>query len=391
MKLKSILAVVFCTVAIIAQAQQNIGFRAEKIISPQVNSDNTVTFRLNAPKAKSVSVKGDWEANDGVGTMKKDKEGLWEYTTPVLPSEMYTYRFDIDGVIGLDPHNPFTRRDVGNVFSIFFVGNGPADYYQVHDVPHGTMQTVWYQCQGLYQNNRRMVIYLPPSYDKDNKNYPVLYLMHGSGGDEMAWSDLGFVNRVMDNLIAEGKVEPMIVVMPNGNPSKQAEAGETSENLSYMPVMTNTLPDYKAGKFEATFPQIVNYVDNHYRTLPDKAHRALAGLSMGGFYTMMISANFPELFDYIGLFSAGVDFKGINWNIPVYRDLDRKLAEQYKQGVKLYWIGMGKADRLYPFNLDLMKRLDKAGTKYEYHESSRGHLWSNWRQYLLIFAPQLFK
>ncbi|EFU29599.1 esterase [Segatella buccae] len=391
MKLKSILAVVFCTVAIIAQAQQNIGFRAEKIISPQVNSDNTVTFRLNAPKAKSVSVKGDWEANDGVGTMKKGKEGLWEYTTPVLPSEMYTYRFDIDGVIGLDPHNPFTRRDVGNVFSIFFVGHGPADYYQVHDVPHGTMQTVWYQCQGLYQNNRRMVIYLPPSYDKDNKNYPVLYLMHGSGGDEMAWSDLGFVNRVMDNLIAEGKVEPMIVVMPNGNPSKQAEAGETSENLSYMPVMTNTLPDYKAGKFEATFPQIVNYVDNHYRTLPDKAHRALAGLSMGGFYTMMISANFPELFDYIGLFSAGVDFKGINWNIPVYRDLDRKLAEQYKQGVKLYWIGMGKADRLYPFNLDLMKCLDKAGTKYEYHESSRGHLWSNWRQYLLIFAPQLFK
>lgn len=391
MKLKSILAVVFCTVAIIAQAQQNIGFRAEKIVSPQVNSDNTVTFRLNAPKAKSVSVKGDWEANDGVGTMKKGKEGLWEYTTPVLPSEMYTYRFDIDGVIGLDPHNPFTRRDVGNVFSIFFVGHGPADYYQVHDVPHGTMQTVWYQCQGLYQNNRRMVIYLPPSYDKDNKNYPVLYLMHGSGGDEMAWSDLGFVNRVMDNLIAEGKVEPMIVVMPNGNPSKQAEAGETSENLSYMPVMTNTLPDYKAGKFEATFPQIVNYVDNHYRTLPDKAHRALAGLSMGGFYTMMISANFPELFDYIGLFSAGVDFKGINWNIPVYRDLDRKLAEQYKQGVKLYWIGMGKADRLYPFNLDLMKRLDKAGTKYEYHESSRGHLWSNWRQYLLIFAPQLFK
>ncbi len=391
MKLKSILAVVFCTVAIIAQAQQNIGFRAEKIISPQVNSDNTVTFRLNAPKAKSVSVKGDWEANDGVGTMKKGKEGLWEYTTPVLPSEMYTYRFDIDGVIGLDPHNPFTRRDVGNVFSIFFVGNGPADYYQVHDVPHGTMQTVWYQCQGLYQNNRRMVIYLPPSYDKDNKNYPVLYLMHGSGGDEMAWSDLGFVNRVMDNLIAEGKVEPMIVVMPNGNPSKQAEAGETSENLSYMPVMTNTLPDYKAGKFEATFPQIVNYVDNHYRTLPDKAHRALAGLSMGGFYTMMISANFPELFDYIGLFSAGVDFKGINWNIPVYRDLDQKLAEQHKQGVKLYWIGMGKADRLYPFNLDLMKRLDKAGTKYKYHESSRGHLWSNWRQYLLIFAPQLFK
>ena len=391
MKLKSILAVVFCAVAIIAQAQQNIGFKAEKLISPQVNSDNTVTFRLNAPKAKSVSVKGDWEANDGVGTMKKGKGGIWEYTTPVLPSETYTYRFNIDGVIGIDPHNPFTRRDVGNVFSIFFVGNGPADYYQVHDVPHGTMQTVWYQCQGMYQNNRRMVIYLPPSYDKDNKNYPVLYLLHGSGGDEMAWSDLGFINRVMDNLIAEGKAEPMIVVMPNGNPSKQAEAGETSENLSYMPVMTNTLPDYKAGKFEASFPQIVNYVDNHYRTLPDKAHRALAGLSMGGFYSMMISANFPELFDYIGLFSAGVDFTGIDWNIPVYRDLDKKLAEQHKQGVKLYWIGMGKADRLYPFNLELMKRLDQAGTKYEYHESTRGHLWSNWRQYLLIYTPLLFK
>lgn len=389
MKLR-ILTALMLVFAFAMNAQQNISFREGKLVSPQVNSDNSVTFRLNAPKAKKVAVVGDWEANDGKGEMKKGKDGVWEYTSPVLPSEMYTYRFDIDGVVDLDPVNPFTRRDVGNVFSIFFIGNGCADYYQVHDVPHGNVIETWYHSNALNMD-RRMSVYTPPFYGKDNKSYPVLYLLHGSGGDENAWLELGNVARIMDNLIAEGKAEPMIVVMPNGNASKQAAAGETSENLAYKPVMTNMLPAYKNGVYESAFPEIINFTDATFRTIPDKQHRAIAGLSMGGFHSLFISINYPQYFDYVGLFSAGLDYSTVDFNLPTYANMDAKLKALKDAGYKVFWNACGNADRLFSYNQDLCKQMDALGMKYEFHESTRGHLWSNWRQYMLIFTPKLFK
>ncbi len=386
-KLFSLLVVLM---AFVVDAQQNVSFREGSIVSPQVNSDNSVTFRLLAPKAKKVTVVADWEANNGKGEMKKGKNGVWEYTSPVLPSEMYTYRFDIDGVVDIDPINPFTRRDVGNIFSIFFIGNGCADYYQVHDVPHGNMTTTWYHSNAL-NADRRMSVYTPPFYGKDNKSYPVLYLLHGSGGDENAWVELGNVARILDNLIAEGKAEPMIVVMPNGNSSKQAAPGETAENLGYKPVMTNMLPGYKDGRYELSFPEIVNFVDATFRTIPDKAHRAIAGLSMGGFHSLYISINYPDYFDYIGLFSAGLDMSTVNQSLPAFADFDTKLGNLKKAGYKLFWNGCGNADRLFVFNKQLDEKMHANGMATTFHESTRGHLWSNWRQYLLLFAPQLFK
>ena len=324
--------------------------------------------------------------------MTKDADGVWTYTTPVLPSEMYTYRFLIDGVAGLDPSNPFTRRDVGNVFSIFYVGGGCADYYQVRDVPHGTVSAVWYPSEQLGAT-RRLSVYTPPMYEAESeRRFPVLYLLHGSGGDENAWVELGHVARIMDNLIAEGKAEPMIVVMPNGNSGKQAAPGETSENLSYKPAMTNLIPgSYKNGKYEMAFPEIVRFIDSRYRTLPDKAHRALAGLSMGGFHSLYISVNHPAYFDYIGLFSAGLDMSNVDVAQPAYDDLDGKLKALQQAGYKLFWVAIGNEDFLYQANQDFCKRLDGLQFDYEYHESARGHLWSNWRQYLLLFAPRLFK
>ncbi len=377
--------------ALSANAQQNISFREGKLVSPQVNADHSVTFRLQAPKAKTVKVLADWEQNGGVGTMTKGKDGVWTYTTPQLTSEMYTYRFDVDGVVSVDPVNPFTRRDVGNVFSIFYVGDGCADEYQVHKVAHGQVRTVWYHSNTVGED-RRMNVYLPASYGKTDEKYPVFYLLHGSGGDENAWLELGNIARIMDNLIAEGKCKPMIVVMPNGNFGKAAAAGETYENLDYKPVMTNFLSHYKDGLYETAFTEIVHYVDATYNTIADKEHRAIAGLSMGGLHTLMISANYPDLFNYVGLYSAGVDFTQIKMEeIPAYANLDAKLAAQAKKGVKLYWIACGNADRLMSHNKLLMDRMDKAGLKYTFHESSRGHLWSNWRQYSLQFIPQLFK
>ena len=140
------------------------------------------------------------------------------------------------------------------------------------------------------------------------------------------------------------------------------------------------------------FPEIVNYVDATFNTIPDKQHRAIAGLSMGGMHTLMITANYPDLFNYIGLYSAGVDFTELKMEeIPAYANLDGKLAKLAQSNPKLYWIACGNTDRLMPFNQQLMERMTKDGLKYTFHESSRGHLWSNWRQYSLLFIPQLFK
>lgn len=388
---KTILSMLMLMATLGMSAQQNISFREGKLVSPEVNADKTVTFRLVAPKAKTVKVLADWEQNEGVGVMKKGKDGVWTYTTPALASEMFTYRFDVDGVVSIDPTNPFTRRDVGNVFSIFYVGGGAADEYQVHKVSHGQVRSVWYH-SNTTNDDRRMNVYLPAGYGKTEKKYPVFYLLHGSGGDENAWLELGNIARIMDNLIAEGKCEPMIVVMPNGNFGKQAAAGETYENLGYKPVMTKFLAHYKDGMYEMAFPEIVNYIDANYNTIADKQHRALAGLSMGGMHTLMISANYPDMFGYVGLYSAGVDFTDIKMeSIPAYANLDAKLATQAQKGVSLYWIACGNADRLMSHNKQLMERMDKAGLKYTFHESTRGHLWSNWRQYSLLFIPQLFK
>lgn len=380
--------IAFWVVAVAAMAQQNVGFREGSVVSPQINEDNSVTFRLRADAAGHVTVIGDWAANGGRGEMTRNADGVWTYTTPVLPSEMYTYRLDVDGVVNLDPLNPFTRRDVGNVYSVFYIGGGCGDYYQVHDVPHGDVVTTWYHSDSAGAD-RRLSVYLPPCYGKEDRKYPVLYLLHGSGGDETAWLDLGHVARIMDNLIARGEAEPMIVVMPNGNFSKQAAPGETPENLAFRPVMTNMLTDYKNGAYEMAFTEIIGFIDNKYSTIPDRQHRAIAGLSMGGFHSLYIALNYPGWFDYVGLFSAGL-MTDLNTDREAYRDEDAKLARLSELGCKLFWIGIGKDDFLYEANTDFRKRLDSMGFDYIYHESERGHIWANWRQYLLLFVPQLF-
>jgi enterochelin esterase family protein len=372
------------------KAQQNTGYRQGNIVSPQINDGNTVTFRLNAPLAQSVTIKGDWEADGGNGQMVKDANGTWTFTTPALPSDMYLYTFKIDGVQILDPVNPFSCRDVGTIFSMFIVNGGNGDYYSVKDVPHGTVTHRWYQSTE-YKTQRRVTIYTPPGYEESKKTYPVFYLLHGSGGDEDAWVTLGELPRIMDNLIAEGKAAPMIVVMPNGNPAKQATPGETSENLSYHPAMSNNFPRYKDGSYELSFTEIVNFVDSHYRTKPEKSQRAVAGLSMGGFHSLYISADHPEMFDYVGLFSPGINFAQPNMNLPAYKDLNGKLTEQKKKGVKLYWMGIGKTDGLYPPMQAYKAKLDSLKFHYTYLETTRGHIWSNWRIYMLQFVPLLFK
>lgn len=372
-------------------AQQNIGTHNQKNhLSPVVNSNNSVSFRLYAPNAESVTLKGDWMQPSVVATPTKGSDGWWTYTSEPLESDLYIYTYTVDGTQIIDPLSVFQIRDVNSLFTMFYINGGKGDYYQVKEVPHGNVIRTWYKSDNL-KMNRRMTVYTPPGYEKGKERYPVLYLLHGSGGDEEAWITLGAVARVMDNLIAEGKVKPMIVVMPNGNPSKEAAPGETSANLSYMPSMSNVMPGYKDGVYEKSFGEIIQFTDANYRTRANKANRAIAGLSMGGFHSLYISANMPDTFDYIGLFSPGISTNGVKEDAAAYQNIDRKLLTQKKNGYKLYWIGCGVDDFLYQDIKNFRQKLDSLQVPYKYVETTRGHVWSNWRAYLLEFAPQLFR
>ena len=284
-----------------------------------------------------------------------------------------------------DPSNVYQIRDVATVTSIFIVGGGQADLYEVNDVPHGTVAKVWYDSPSLGMR-RRMTVYTPAGYEESGRTrYPVLYLLHGMGGDEQAWMELGRASQILDNLIAQGKAKPMIVVMPNGNASQEAAPGETSNGL-VQPRFN--LPKTMDGTYETSFPEIIEYVDSHYRTIRKKEARAIAGLSMGGFHSLHISKEYPGTFSYIGLFSAAIFPEKES---SVYEDFDGKLAKLFATKPALFWIGIGKDDFLYKANTEFRQKLDAAGYEYTYVESAGGHIWRNWRVYLSQFTPLLFK
>jgi enterochelin esterase-like enzyme len=389
--IKKIVTALFATlISSVVFAQQNVNIRQANIVSPIVNEDGTVTLRLYAPLAQTVTVRGDWEANAGIGQMKKDTGGSWTYTTGKLASDLYAYSFMVDSVRMPDPSNAYTYRSVSDLFSLFIVNGGNGDFYRVNDVAYGNVLRMWYP-SAEYKTDRRVTVYTPPGYDNSKKKYPVLYLLHGSGGDEEAWVTFGRAPYILDNLIAQGKIEPMIVVMPNGNP-KQAAPGETKENFSYRPIFSQFMPNFADGSYEGSFNEIVRFIDSRFRTKAEKAGRAIAGLSMGGYHSLLISANHPDLFDYVGLFSPGTPAsRALDSTRSAYQNLDEKFALQKKKGYKLYWIGIGNADFLYGGMQTHRKRLDKLRFPYTYVESGGGHTWSNWRSYMLQFTPLLFR
>jgi len=369
-------------------AQQAL-WGAPGIVSPEVKEDKTVTFRFQAPDAKVVKISGDWMPAQGwvpgSEAMTKDEKGVWSYTTTVLPSDLYSYSFMVDGLKTTDPNNVYVIRDVATVFNVFLVGGGKADLYKVNQVPHGTVSRRWYDSPGN-KSVRRITIYTPPGYETSKEKYPVLYLLHGMGGDEEAWMALGRTSQILDNLIAQGKAKPMLVVMTNGNVAQEAAPGESSLGM-YKP--TFQLPNTMDGTFEGTFMDVVKFVEDNYRVKAEKSGRAIAGLSMGGFHSLHISRYFPNTFDYIGLFSAAI-VPNDKVTSKVYENIDSTLKTQLKNGYKLYWIGIGKADFLYKNVTEYRAKLDGIGMKYTYRESEGGHTWTNWRTYLSEFVPLLF-
>jgi enterochelin esterase family protein len=398
MKFKNVLSqAVLFMICINLNAQQAL-WGGQQIISPQVNDDKTVTFRFAAPKADSVQITGDflptvkmqtqWGVFDAPGkaNLTKDDKGVWSFTSEVLSSDIYSYSFNVDGISVTDPNNVYKVRDVASVFDIFLVPGGKADLYKVNDVPHGTVTRRWYNSPTLNMD-RRITIYTPPGYETSKDKFPILYLLHGAGGDEEAWMALGRLSQIMDNLIAQGKAKPMIVVMPNGNVIETAAPGEGHEGF-YKPEFM--VPRTMNGEYEEAFPDIIKFVESNYRVKADKANRAIAGLSMGGFHSLHVSRYYPNTFDYVGLFSAAI-LPDQKVDSKVYKNIDETLKAQMNNGYKLYWISIGNKDFLYKGNEEYRATLDKMGMKYKYVESGGGHVWTNWRDYLSEFAPLLFQ
>ncbi len=406
-----------------APGRGGMGGRGPAVRSPEVLEDLKVTFRLRAPNASEVLLNGDWPQGRGV-KMAKDDAGIWSATVGPLTPELWAYTFNVDGVSLLDSANANILRD-GTRYSNFLIVDGAlSDAYKIKDVPHGNLSLVWYDSPTLASASpRRMYVYTPPGYDRGTTRYPVLYLLHGAGGDEDAWNNMGRASVIMDNLIAANKVKPMLVVMTNGNanqkmgpgygivpgqvigntgnPGEVGVVGAFTGGRGAAPASATApaaptpggAPAPAAGRgggrgmFASKFPEslvndVVPYIEKNFRVIPNKDSRAIAGLSMGGGHTLAATNAHPEVFSYVGVFSMGTA-----------DDVSDKLEALKKAGVKFYYVGHGKDDPVVKVaqGQNLAAQVQKAGINSHYTESTGGHTWANWRIYLSEFTPSLFK
>ena len=352
-------------------------------------SDGSVIFRLYAPALDSVTVRGTFatgEATIAMQKMVKNDTGLFEAKTGPIPSDMYVYTYVADGVPLLDPVNKIVVRDGSYIENRLVIPGETFDLYDVKDVPHGRLHALWYPSPTI-GTERRMIVYTPPGYETSGASYPVLYLLHGGGGDEEAWTSRGRANYILDNLIASGKAVPMIVVMTNGVPFFPAAPGDRPVDM-VMGQPNRSGPEAMiTGQFEESLVKdVVPFIEQNFRAIPDADHRAISGLSMGGYHTLGITFTYPDEFEYIGVMSMGL-----------FRNADRdELIKQIQalkaSDPKVYYIGCGKYDSLvYEGLKNLLALYDELGFRYTYHETGGGHSWNNWRLYLSEIATLFFK
>ncbi|HLJ58032.1 MAG TPA: alpha/beta hydrolase-fold protein [Chthonomonadaceae bacterium] len=359
-------------------------------VSPEVSPDRRIVFRIYAPRAESVRLNaGDIPGVGGGGAMKKDDNGVWELTVDPVPPGAYRYTFNVDGVATVDPRSPATSESNNNAWSLVLAPG--SELMDTKSVPHGAVAAVTYYSSVLARF-RRMHVYTPPGYESGKGRYPVFYLLHGASDSDDSWSSVGRAPVILDNLIAAKKAVPMIVVMP---------AGHTRNSFTVPPPGAPRPP---ADEFEQEFlHDILPYVEANYRSINDRAHRAIAGLSMGGGQTLNLLIPNQEKFAYAGVFSSGLfgafpnRRPGAEPPAPDARSPyeDQHKAEldnaQWKRGLKLVWFSTGRDDRLMPTTQSTVALLKRHGFDVHFQESAGGHTWLNWRDYLSEFAPLLFR
>ncbi len=314
----------------------------------------------------------------------------------------------VDGVKALDPNNGETQRDGARYDNLLMISGAESEWWDFKDVPHGTVQAVWYPSPTLKMAARRMMVYTPPGYETSARKYPVLYLLHGGGGDEDAWLTMGRANIIMDNLIAAGKAQPMIVVMPNGNATQSVSQGfgygPTPARQSVTapappPVQAaqaeagrpgapgagrGATPQIYAGSYpESLVKDVIPFVQTRFRVLAAKDDRAIAGLSMGGGHTLAATNNNPGTFAYIGVFSAGPR--------AVDEAFEKQLEAVKAGGVKFYWLGAGSTDMARAGTVTLSELVKKDGFNTSYREIPGRHYWFLWRDFLAQFGQVAFQ
>jgi len=371
------------------------GPQAPVFTSPEVSADRRVTFRLYAPEASSVSLRaGDIPAaaREG-GQLTKRENGVWEMTTGALEPGAYRYVYVMNGAGVIDPRNTAISESNTTTWSVATVPG--SDMFDAKNVPHGAVASVYYQSSALGRM-RRMHVYTPPGYETSSARYPVFYLLHGAGDSDDSWTSVGRANFILDNLIAANKAKPMIVVMPAGH-TTTAPTGRGAAAPGTAPPRDDFTADF--------LTDILPYVEKHYRVIPDRAHRAIAGLSMGGSQTLNIAIPNLDKFAYVGVYSSGLLGSrpaptapgaaaapaapfGSAWVEQNTAALDNA---PLKKGLRLFWFSTGAEDGLMPTTKSTVDLFSKHGFAPVFKESPGGHTWLNWRNYLVEFTPQLFQ
>jgi len=372
-----VLSLMFLAAAVSAQPPKKEPTPNDTLVSPEVLADRKVTFRIYAPKASEVTLRGDW-MEAGPVKLEKDAKGVWAATVGPLAPDFYSYAFTVDGVRTLDPKNATIKQGLNSLDNMFFLPGKEADFQDNRKVPHGDVRKVWYDSSTLAAQ-RRMHVYTPPGYDGGTQRYPVLYLLHGGGDEDSGWSTVGRAGFILDNLIAEKKAEPMLVVMPNGSLPRPAGTSST-------PAPKGAFADRFTDEL---LKDVVPYVEKNFRVQADREHRALAGLSMGGGQTLRAVVAHPDQFAYVGVWSAGIGKNAADFEKQSAAFLDN--AEAVNKQMKLFSIRVGDKDFALAGSKALSEVLTRKGIKHELDVSGGGHTWINWRHYLNELAPRLFR
>lgn len=347
--------------------------RGPTIDSPAVHDDGRITFRVLAPQAQAILLNAPWAGERQ--PLSKGEDGIWSLTVGPVPPAIYSYTFQLDGVRVLDPHNTAVKPWSGGNASLVEVKPAEPLPYELRDVPHGALHTHYYASESGGPN-RWLVVYTPPGYEREpGRAYPVLYLLHGSGDNESTWSDVGKANLILDNLIADGTAEPMLVVMPNGHPVpwSRRRRGLRSGNTEA----------FRQDLLEAAIP----LVESLYRARPAREQRAIAGLSMGGGQALHCGAGNLDVFAWVGAFSSAAPSAEED---PAMREFLAN-PDRANERLDLLWIAIGRDDFLLERNTDMKASLDAAGIEHDYLLTDGGHSWPVWRDYLARLAALLFR
>lgn len=384
MQLKSKIGAVLFGIVTVAYSQSQTA-----PISPQVLPDKTVVFRLKAPNLDSVKVSGTWPSDYAYVQSMEKKDSIFELKMGPLPSGMYEYTFIVDGIRVLDPNNKEVTRDGNHIENRLMIPGEQADYYDVKSVPHGKVTSLWYDSP-ILDSKRRMYVYTPPGYENSNKIYPVLYLLHGGGGDEDGWITRGRANYILDNMIAKGEAEPMLVVITNGDPNNYATPLDMA--IARKSAEASGIGGMASKKFEESLVKdVLPYIEENYKVKANAENRAISGFSMGGYQTQNITNSYPDMFNYIGVMSMGL-FSSFRVNNDYDKDVHIKSLQALKDSnPQVYWVFMGKKDFLYDTGVALNKLYEELGISYTYREDDGRHDWYSWRKYLTEFVPVLFK